>query len=264
MVVLPEIADLVPALAELTARLGSRKAVLGLHVTAYPNGFDLVVDGAKPLQPDDLPALAAWARAAGVVRLTLGGETVLQEAAPRLTFGAASVTPPPGGFLQATGHAEAALQAAVDAATGGARHVVDLFGGCGTLGLPLTTRAAVDLFDAEAEAVAAAAAGWRRAGGLHAFAATARDLFRIPLLPEDLARYDAAVIDPPRAGAEAQTRALAASGIPVIAAVSCNPTTFARDARLLIDGGFRLDWIDVVDQFRWSPHVEVAARFERD
>ncbi len=184
--------------------------------------------------------------------------------APLLRFDGIAVELPPGAFLQATAEGEAALRAAVTEAVGEARRVADLFAGCGTFALPLARRAEVLAVEGEAALLAALEAAWRGAGGaLRPVTAMRRDLFRRPLLPSELARLDAVVIDPPRAGAEAQARALAASAVQVVAAVSCNPVTFARDARILAEAGFVIDRIEVVDQFRWSPHVELVARFAR-
>lgn len=118
-------------------------------------------------------------------------------------------------------------------------------------------------FEGEPAAVAALEAGWRQAPELRRLSAWTRDLFRRPLMPDELAAFDAVVIDPPRAGAEAQVIEIARSEVPVVAAVSCNPVTFARDARIMVAGGYAIDWIEVVDQFRWSAHVEIAARFSR-
>ena len=142
----------------------------------------------------------------------------------------------------------------------GATRVADLFAGCGTFSLPLAEHADVHAVEGNGAMLTALDKGWRMAEGLKRVTTEARDLFRRPLMPDELARFDAVVIDPPRAGAEAQVSELAKSRIPVIAFVSCNPVTFARDARLLVDAGWRLDWVQVVDQFRWSPHVELVAR----
>jgi 23S rRNA (uracil1939-C5)-methyltransferase len=141
--------------------------------------------------------------------------------------------------------------------------VADLFAGAGTFALPLAARAAVLAVEGDAVALAALEAGARRAQGLRPLRAARRDLFRRPLGPAELARFDAVAFDPPRAGAAAQAAALAASTVPRVAAISCNPATFARDARTLVDGGYRLVWVRPVDQFRWSPHVELTAAFER-
>jgi len=178
-------------------------------------------------------------------------------------MGRAQVVPPPGGFLQATAHGQAALVAAVRAAVGDVTRVADLFAGCGTFALPLAQGAEVLAVEGDRAMLAALEAGWRGAPGLRPVRVTARDLFRAPLEGPELAGFDAVVIDPPRAGASAQARALAAAGPARIASVSCNPSTFARDAKVLVAGGYRLDWIAIVDQFRWSTHVELAASFTR-
>jgi 23S rRNA (uracil1939-C5)-methyltransferase len=141
----------------------------------------------------------------------------------------------------------------------GATRIADLFAGAGTFALPLARRAAVHAVEGEAALLAALDHAARHAEGLRPVTTECRDLFRNPILPEDLRRLDGVAIDPPRAGAEAQTRALAAAQLPRIAMVSCNPVTFARDAALLIQGGYRLNWVQPVDQFRWTPHIELAA-----
>jgi 23S rRNA (uracil1939-C5)-methyltransferase len=173
------------------------------------------------------------------------------------------VEPPPGAFLQPSAEGEAAIQALVGDALGGAGRVADLFAGAGTLSLPLAETAAVDAFDADAAALAALKAGARQTAGLKAVRTQVRDLFRRPLQAAELKPYDAVALDPPYAGARAQAEALAAAAVPVVAMASCNPATFARDARILVDGGFRLDWVAPVDQFLWSAEVEMVAAFRR-
>jgi 23S rRNA (uracil1939-C5)-methyltransferase len=145
----------------------------------------------------------------------------------------------------------------------GAKRIVDLFAGCGTFSLPLAEAAEVHAVEADEQMLAALDAGWRKAEGLKRVTTEARDLFRRPLLPDEFKPFDAAVIDPPRAGAEAQIAELARSDVPRIAAVSCNPVTFARDAALLTRAGYRLERLRVVDQFRWSTHIELVAGFSR-
>ena len=257
----PDLMATLPGLAGITRIGASRKGELALTVTRSLTGPDLAVSGGLPLSADLRQGLAALAEAHGFARLTWDGEPVAQRAAPLVAFGPARVELPPGGFLQATEQGEAALLAAVTEAVGDARRIVDLFAGSGTFALPLAARAEAHAVEGEAAPVAALLAGWRRAQGLKKVTAETRDLFRNPLTPDELRRFDAAVIDPPRAGAEAQTRALAEARVPVIAAVSCNPVTFARDAEILIGAGYRIDRIQVVDQFRWSTHVELAAHF---
>lgn len=258
----PDLLDTIPALEEIVKVGASRSATLGLSITLTETGIDLLVTGAKPL---DGPLRAVLPQVAGgrFSRLTWGDEPVFTETPPRLTLGTARVVPPPGAFLQATKDGETALQAAVTEATQGAKHIADLFCGVGTFALPLAQSATVHAVEAAPDLLEALDHATRFATGLKAITKEKRDLFRRPLLPDELAEFDAVVIDPPRAGAEAQTEQLAKAQVPIIAAVSCNPVTFARDALILTNAGYTLDWVQPVDQFRWSPHVELAARFTR-
>ncbi len=261
----PPLIAALPALEALVEAGTSRRGEMALTVTALGQGVDVAATGGRPLDAGlriVLPQIAARHRLA---RLTWDGETLYQPAPPTLAMGRARVAPPPGAFLQATEEGEAALVAAVTGALAGARRIADLFAGFGTFALPLAERAEVRAVEGDGAMLAALDAGWRGAAGLKRITTEARDLFRRPLLPDELARFDALVIDPPRAGAEAQMHqiARAADGPAVIAAVSCNPVTFARDARILATAGWRLDWVQVVDQFRWSAHVELAARLSR-
>lgn len=259
----PRLVACLPALEALVVAGASRKAEMKLTLTALDPGVEVAVSQGKPL--DDalrqrLPQIAGQFRLA---RLAWNGEVVFQEQPPTLPMGSAQVSPPPGAFLQATPQGQATLLAAVRAAVGPARRVVDLFAGCGTFTLPLAATAEVHAVEAAREMLASLDKGWRAASGLKRVTTEARDLFRRPFMPDELRGFDAVVIDPPRAGAEAQTAEIARSTVPVVAFVSCNPVTFARDARCLVDAGFSLDWVEVVDQFRWSAHVELAARFSR-
>ncbi|MEM7269940.1 MAG: RsmD family RNA methyltransferase, partial [Pseudomonadota bacterium] len=167
------------------------------------------------------------------------------------------------GFLQATEAGQGALQAAAMDIVGDAARVADLFAGAGCFALMMAAKAEVLAVEGEQALLSALQAGWRSTEGLKAIEVQRRDLFRRPLLVEELAPFDAVVIDPPRAGARAQMETLAKSSVPVIASISCDAVSFARDTRILIDGGYSLDWVQPVDQFRWSPHVEIAARFAR-
>ena len=259
----PEMLALGPFFDAL-ARLGaSRKGALKVQVTASLTGWDVAVEGGKDL---DAPARAQAARLLapqGVARLAWAGEVIAQREAPLVAMGRARVPLPPGAFLQATEEGAAALLAGVRDALGEARSIADLFSGCGTFALPLAERAEVLAIEADAAMLGALDAGWRTAKGLHGVRTEVRDLFRRPLMAEELRGFDGVVIDPPRAGAEAQATQLAASPVPRIAAVSCNPVTFARDAQILVAGGYALDWVQVIDQFRWSSHVELVAGFSR-
>ncbi len=256
----PALLATLTALEEVTLAGASRKGELALTVTVLDGGVDLSVKGGKPLDTALRVALPQIAARHALARLTWEGETLYQAQPPHLTFGRATVSPPPGAFLQATADGEAALVAAILEAVGDAQHIADLFAGCGTFALPIAERAEVHAVEGEAAMLDALDTGWRASAGLKRVTTEARDLFRRPLLPDELARFDALVIDPPRAGAEAQFEQIARAGVPVIAAVSCNPVTFARDAKQLVQAGYRFDWVQVIDQFRWSPHVELAAR----
>jgi 23S rRNA (uracil1939-C5)-methyltransferase len=261
LLVHPELIAALPALEAVTGAGASRKGELTLTVTRSDAGSDLAVTGGKPLDGPLRATLAGLAEAHGLARLAWDGETIAQRQPPEQRFGPARVIPPPGAFLQATAEGEAALLQAAAEALADARRIADLFAGCGTFSLPLAARAEVHAVEADAGMLAALDRGWRAAPGLKRVTTEARDLFRRPLLAEELARFDAVLLDPPRAGAEAQVAEIARARLPTGAMISCNPVSFARDARALARAGYRLDWVQVVDQFRWSPHVELAARF---
>ena len=251
--------------AQALAAIGtSRKAALAVTITLSSAGLDVAVQQGKPLDGPLRQALAQACENLGLARLAWEDEVIAMRQPPYQRFGRADVLPPPGAFLQATAEGEAALLAAVEEAVGDAGQIADLFAGCGTFALPLAEKAQVHAVEGEAEMLKALDQGWRRAGGLKPLTTEARDLFRRPLLTDELRRFDAVVIDPPRAGAERQIAEIAAAGVPRIASVSCNPVTFARDAQTLTDAGYQLEWVQVVDQFRWSPHVELAALFTRN
>ena len=259
----PALLAVIPALEELVIIGGSRKGEMKLTITAFSQAVEVSVTGGKPLDNALRVSLPQIAGRHGFARLAWDGDVLLQTEPPTLTMGRAQVSPPAGAFLQATPQGEAALLAAVKEAVGEARHVADLFAGCGTFSLPLAETAEVHAVESLAAMLESLDRGWRTAKGLKRVTTETRDLFRRPLLPDELAKYDAVVMDPPRAGAEAQVHELARASVPIIAAVSCNPVTFARDARILVQSGYQLDWVQVVDQFRWSAHVELVARFSR-
>ena len=259
----PDLIAAFPALQDLVKMGGSRTTEVQLTITRSLAGADVAVTGGKPLDAQMQMEMARLCEAAKIARLTWNGETVALRAAPMQRFGRALVAPPPGAFLQATAEGESALLQAVALAIGPARKVVDLFAGSGTFSIPLAERAEVHAVEGEATMTAALEKGARNAEGLKRLTVETRDLFRRPLEPDEFKGVEAVVIDPPRAGAEAQVDRLAAAKVPVVAYVSCNPVTFARDAKVLIAAGYRLDWVQVVDQFRWSSHVELAARFSR-
>ncbi len=235
---------------------------LDIQITATDNGLDVDIRGSGPLQPKMIASLSRLAEQHRLARLTRHGELVLMRAQPAIAMGKATVTLPPGSFLQATAAGEETLAALVKEYCGRARHIADLFCGVGPFALRLAERARIAAFDADAPSVAALDKA-AHAPGLKPVKAETRDLFRRPLVPQELRDYDAVVFDPPRQGAQAQAERLAASQVPLVVAVSCNAATFARDARILVDGGYRLDVVTPVDQFRHTPHVELVARFRK-
>ncbi len=259
----PALLAAVPGLQALVTAGGSRTTELSLQVTLTRGGPDVVVTGGKPLDAALPLDLARLVETYAFSRLTWDGETVALRDRPALTMGQATVIPPAGAFLQATTEGEAALLQAVREALGPQKRVVDLFSGIGTFTLPLAKTMEVHAVEGDTAMTKALDLAARNTPNLHRISTETRDLFRRPLEPDELLTFTGAVIDPPRAGAEAQTAALAQSKVPVIAAVSCNPVTFARDARTLTDKGYRLDWVQVVDQFRWSTHIELVARLSR-
>jgi 23S rRNA (uracil1939-C5)-methyltransferase len=188
---------------------------------------------------------------------------VAQQGQPILKIGRAEVPLPPGAFLQATAEGENILARMVTEYAGNAKNVADLFAGIGTFALRLAERARVSAADSDLSAVKALEQAAGRATGLKPIAAQTRDLFRRPFMSAELKGFDAVVFDPPRQGAEAQARELGKSAVPVVIAVSCDAATFARDAKILIGGGYKLDAVSPIDQFRYSHHVEIAAKFER-
>ncbi|MEM8741676.1 MAG: RsmD family RNA methyltransferase [Pseudomonadota bacterium] len=267
-VVHPTIATALPGLAEM-AEIGLRavardwRGAARLQITQSDTGLDLDVSGLPPLPAGPREAAIALAARLDLARLSWDGDPLLVARPPILSAGPAQIRLPPRAFLQATRDGEAALRRAVEQITQNAGRIADLFAGCGTFALPLAVRARILAVELDREALTALEDGWRRAGGLHRLETMARDLHRQPLSTEALSDFDAVVLDPPRAGAEAQVRALAGSRVPRIAAISCNPESFARDAGILIAGGYRAGPITLIDQFRWSPHIELVAGFTR-
>ena len=259
----PAIMAALPDLRALTGLLAARGQEVGLAVTETETGLDIALRGGKVVDAALMGDLAALAVRAGWARLSWPGESLTRRP-PLLSLGRARVAPPPGAFLQATAEGEAALRAVVLEGIAGAKRVADLYSGIGTFALPMAARAEVHAVEGLAPALAALDAGWRGTPGLHRVTTETRDLAARPLLADELARFDAVVVDPPRAGAEAQAVALAQSGLRRVVWVSCDPVPFARDMRILAQAGFRIQDLRVVDQFRWSPHVEMACILIRD
>jgi len=262
----PALVAALPMLRALAAPfLVSPKSAPTLHVTLTASGLDIDVTGVERPGPsaDARVRLGAMANQADIARLTLAGETLYQARQVMLGIGPANVALPPGAFLQASAGAEEAMARIVAAAAQGARRVADLYCGVGTFAFRLAASSQVLAADSSAPAIAALKSALASAPGLKPITAQARDLERRPVLAEELKGMDLAVFDPPRAGAAIQTAELGRSGLTRVIAVSCNPATFARDAKILTDAAFRLDWVQVVDQFLWSPHIEAVALFSR-
>jgi 23S rRNA (uracil1939-C5)-methyltransferase len=255
---------LVPALKEMapiTARaVGALIGPCDVLVTATATGIDAAVRSDKKLKAEKLVPVAQRLKLA---RLSFNGETLYQARPPVIVMGAVDVEIPPQSFLQATEAAEHVLTELVLAGVGKAKSVVDLFCGVGLFALSLARSARIAAYDADRPAILALQKAVRYTRGLKPVTATVRDLFRDPLAPIELDPYDAVVLDPPRAGAEAQARELARSSVTTVVAVSCDPRTFARDAAILAAGGYRLLEVTPVDQFAWSPHVELVGVFRK-
>ena len=234
---------------------------LDIQITATDNGLDVDIRGSGPLPSRMITALSRLAETHGLARLTRHGELVLQRMPPTIAIGMARVALPPGSFLQATVAGEEILAELAAKPCGRAKHIADLFCGVGPFALRLATKARIAAFDSDAGAVAALQKAATATPGLKPVKAEARDLFRRPLMPQELQDFDAVLFDPPRQGGQAVAAQLAASSVPVVVAVSCNVATFARDARLLVDGGYRIVSVTPVDQFRHTAHVELVAKF---
>ena len=251
------------AIAERIAlEIATKEKPLDLQFTETEGGLDVDVRGSGPLDAAARSSLAKIAAEERLARLTRHGEIVAQLAEPMLRIGSARVALPPGAFLQATVAGENALAAIVGEAAKGASRIADLFCGVGTFALRLATSARVLAVDSDEAAIAALARA-AKAPGLKPVETATRDLFRRPLAAAEFKGFDAVVLDPPRQGAEAEARALAQSGVPRLIYVSCNPASFARDARILSDSGYRLTGVTPVDQFRYSAHVELVGIFDR-
>jgi 23S rRNA (uracil1939-C5)-methyltransferase len=259
----PGLHDAVPAAWAIAEAIKGANKPLDIQVTASDAGLDVDVRGSGAQSSKAVTVLARIADQHKLARLTRHGEIVAQRAQPTLKIGRATVPLPPGAFLQATSEGEAALARLVTAHVGKAKQVADLFCGVGPFALRLAETARVTASDSDAAAVDAVKRAAAGASGLKPIETVTRDLFRRPYVASELKAFGAVVFDPPRQGAEAQARELANSAVPTVVAVSCDANTFARDANILVGGGYRLAAVTPVDQFRYSYHVEVVAKFTR-
>jgi 23S rRNA (uracil1939-C5)-methyltransferase len=252
-------------LAALRAVIATLDATdVRVTVLATPSGLDVELDAEKPALAFKVARLVQTAAPlARIARVSANGATVFERTRPMLDIDGTAVVPPPGAFVQAVGEAERLMAEAVLQATPKAKRIADLFTGIGTFTLRLARRARVLAIDSDRRAITALEAAARQGQGLKPIETRVRDLFRDPLSPRELDVFDAVVFDPPYAGAKVQAEALARAKVPVVAAVSCNPATLARDLRILVDGGYRIERIVPIDQFLYSAHVETVAILRR-
>ncbi|WJR67912.1 class I SAM-dependent RNA methyltransferase [Neorhizobium sp. CSC1952] len=260
----PGIMARLDAIRAVGQALATGSDIFRITVLETLSGLDLAADGLKPLTDRQRRAVTEIVLGLrGIARVSVNGEIVIEPQKPLIDFGGVKVSPPPGAFTQATKPAEDAMAALVLGHVGKAKRVLDLFAGSGTFALRLARTAKVHAVEGEEKPLKALDHAARNTQGLKPLTIEKRDLFRRPMIPQELKNYDAVVFDPPRAGAEAQVKELARSGVKAIAAVSCNPVTLARDLRILVDGGYRIRSVTPIDQFLWSPHVEAVALLEK-
>ncbi|MBY5342045.1 class I SAM-dependent RNA methyltransferase [Rhizobium leguminosarum bv. viciae] len=253
-----------PAIRAIAASLATSAEPFRIAVLETLSGLDISVDDVKKLSdPQRRKAIETALSLRGIARVSLNGEILVEPSKPMVEFGGVQVSPPPGGFTQATKPAEEAMAELVMAHAGKAKRIADLFAGSGTFSLRLARIGRVHAVEAEAKALAALDHAARNTQGLKPVTVEKRDLFRRPLMTQEFKPYDAVVFDPPRAGAEFQCQELARSAVKKIVGVSCNPLTLARDLAILVEGGYRITQVTPIDQFLWTSHVEVVATLEK-
>ncbi len=261
----PDIVAVIAGLRQLVGPLINDRSEMRITVLRAVNGLDVDISGGSPVRSPKLQAaLAEQAAGLSILRLCFDHDPLYQAAAPFIRCGAAEVVPAPGIFLQASAQAEAAMaEIAVGALGKRAKYAADLFCGVGAFSFALASKAKVLAIDNDAAAIDALENANRLTQGVRGIETRRRDLFQEPLSRKELEPFDLVLFDPPRAGAKAQAEMLAKSKVPVVVAISCNPSTLARDLRILIDGGYRLESVTPIDQFMFTAHVEVAAVLTR-
>ena len=260
---LPAIVAALDRLRSLAGLVSSTPKPFHMTVTVTASGLDVALHDAGKLGENQRRIASNFVIAEGLARLSVDGEIVVEPKKPVVQFGSVAVAVPPGAFLQATEAAEQAMAGLVGQHLSRAKKVADLFAGCGSFALRLAAKSEVHAVEGDAPALAALDHAFRFASGLKRVTSERRDLFRRPLTFKELNGFDGLIFDPPRAGAEDQSKQIARSDVPLVAAVSCNPVTLARDLRVLIDGGYTLRSVTPIDQFLWSPHVEAVALLEK-
>jgi 23S rRNA (uracil1939-C5)-methyltransferase len=263
LVLTPGLTALLPGLREMLATLLGPNEDAELRLCESDTGNDLGLRWRRPNDASTIAALARWAGKLGLMRISAHGETVVSRGAPSVRLGKAMVQVPPEVFLQPTREGERALQSFVCEVLADAKHITDLFSGCGTFSFPLAERARVRAVEIDGAMLGAIAAAAKTTFGIKPVTTEKRNLFKRPLSVTELSGFDGVCLDPPRAGALQQAETLAHSNVTRVAYVSCDAETFARDALVLVAGGFRLERVVPVDQFLWSSHIELAGRFER-
>jgi 23S rRNA (uracil1939-C5)-methyltransferase len=261
----PELVAIIPPLRERLTALLRNEETADIALTLTDSGTDLLLIRERALDLPDREVLASLAEALDLAsvtwksRITREAEPVAVRRTPALRLGAQSVTMPPGGFLQPSEEGQAELSRLVtDALRHASGPICDLFSGIGTFAIPASAFGPVSAYDGDRTAIAVL-----QSARISGVSAHCRDLFREPLATIELAPFKAAILDPPRAGAQAQARMLASSNIDLIVYVSCNPTSFARDAAMLVEAGYKLARVTPVDQFLWSPHIELVGILRR-
>ncbi|MER8635813.1 class I SAM-dependent RNA methyltransferase [Mesorhizobium sp. M1365] len=259
----PQIVAALDRLRMLAGLICTTTKSFHMAVTVTGSGLDVAVHDSGKLGENQRRVASNFVIAEGLARLSVDGEVIIEPNKPVVLFGGVAVAVPPGAFLQATEAAEQAMANIVGQHFARAKKVADLFAGCGSFALRLAARSEVHAAEGDAAALAALDRAFRFASGLKRVTGERRDLFRRPLTFKELNAFDGVVFDPPRAGAEDQSKQIARSDVPLVAAVSCNPVTLARDLRILMDGGYTLKSVTPIDQFLWSPHVEAVALLEK-
>jgi len=262
-IALPDIVAALPLLRGIAGLICATDAAFHLTVTATGSGLDIAAHGSGALSEKSRRAAADFVLRNGAARLSIEGEIVVEPVKPMISFGNVAIAPPPGVFLQAVAAAEQTMADLVLSHLKRAKRVADLFCGAGAFALRLARNAEVHAVESDAAALAALDRGYRFGTGLKRVTVEKRDLFNRPVTFKELNSFDGVVFDPPRAGAEDQAKQLARSDVPFVAAVSCNPTTLARDLAILTDGGYRLKSVTPIDQFLWSSHLEAVALLEK-
>ena len=259
----PRIRDALPAICELLKKILANGAKLSVIVTEVEDGLDLELSGGTGAPKILKPAEAEFARKVGVLRVSSAGEILMLQGPVQVKFGGIPVDLPLSAFLQASVEAEEVMRDIVQMGLSKINNIADIYAGLGTFTFGLARRSPVTAFEGLSEAVENIKLVAKRTQGLRPIKAVRRDLSRSPLAPVELKGFNGLVLDPPRSGAEAQARSIAASKVEKIVYVSCSPATFARDARIICGGGYRLLQVTPIDQFLWSHHVELVGVFER-